>query len=481
MGELRVAFCVSRGRAGDVPLDLPTTVTQSNAVRGSERFPLPGRWDDGVCESPPPRSTMKLDAASANAKFEADVALLAAAPVGSPSSLSPPLLDFEMGENDNTITTSSPMMPPPPHQSPSTEALLLEKEDLAGRLERALETANAGALLLDELMGASSSSTAAGEEKKEEAIDVVEMGEAEEEEEEQHEGAQLSDLSSLSSGILKELDAVKARLQARLPTAGEEEEAVEVEDILAEDGHIEEEGRSLSIDGEGALLVATRSTYQVSTTTYTVQATTASSLLSSAEGGFSDVVVPSGLQGWASGFGDGVEEDDEDDEEAISPWISPAASPQGSPPSSPRCSSSGGRRSPRSLSETRSPLDFASPRTPAATTHPFNMTSPCAASPLATFASASAPGSVAKLRGGTERLDAILHELRTAKAAPRNLGRIARILNVNMGEGEEGGGEEGTNRRRRGLGKLFADSDEEESDVEQSGRGLSEANVVAVS
>ena len=133
------------------------------------------------------------------------------------------------------------------------------------------------------------------------------------------------------------------------------------------------------------------------------------------------------------------------------------------------------------LSETRSPLDFASPRTPAATTHPFNMTSPCAASPLATFASASAPGSVAKLRGGTERLDAILHELRTAKAAPRNLGRIARILNVNMGEGEEGGGEEGTNRRRRGLGKLFADSDEEESDVEQSGKGLSEANVVAVS
>ena len=79
-------------------------------------------------------------------------------------------------------------------------------------------------------------------------------------------------------------------------------------------------------------------------------------------------------------------------------------------------------------------------------------------------------------------MDAILHELRTAKAAPRNLGRIARILNVNMGEGEEGGGgEEGTNRRRRGLGKLFADSDEEESDVEQSGKGMSEANVVAVS
>ena len=68
-----------------------------------------------------------------------------------------------------------------------------------------------------------------------------------------------------------------------------------------------------------------------------------------------------------------------------------------------------------------------------------------------------------------------------AYAENRNLGRIARILNVNMGEGEEAGGEEGTNRRRRGLGKLFADSDEEESDVEQSGKGLSEANVVAVS
>ena len=70
----------------------------------------------------------------------------------------------------------------------------------------------------------------------------------------------------------------------------------------------------------------------------------------------------------------------------------------------------------------------------------------------------------------SERLDAILSELRTAKAAPKHLGRIARILS-GAGNGKGGGGGGGGRGMPAGTGaaaKLFelAPSSDEEEDEE---------------
>ena len=84
----------------------------------------------------------------------------------------------------------------------------------------------------------------------------------------------------------------------------------------------------------------------------------------------------------------------------------------------------------------------------------------------------SAPGSAK--RPAAARLDGILHDLRTAtnpKAAPRYLGRIARILNGSGAAGEAEGEAEAEavaagagGGGRRGASSLLFDSDESDND-----------------
>jgi hypothetical protein len=168
-----------------------------------------------------------------------------------------------------------------------------------------------------------------------------------------------------------------------------------------------------------------------------------------------------------SSVGGGEERDDAEGDGAstgtISPWISPAASPAGSVCASPRMQS---LSAPHSACST--PLMNVD-----AMGGSVVLNDPSGASPPAQDRQRGPLPDASKARSASTRLDAILSELRTAKAAPRYIGRLARILNGENSDGEreahaahheacgEGDSQSRVGQRstRRGLASLF-DSDE---------------------
>lgn len=429
-GELRVAFCVGRGRC-DVPLDLPPVALSSPAALAA--------------------STADADAADPTLGASG-----IAAAATSQSSL------------DGSFPRFPEHTPPrelPPHDEPIAAAKAVAAAAVAaarrplfgvsGALQVAAVAADTLATLgrehvLDQAPRSDDARVAEGgapfgTDELAGMISDDDDGDGE-----------LPSLSSLS-GCLEELEHVNARLQARLAGgdygggvsaggegaaeegAGREVEAAAGGTDAPRTGFAQAERSSAPADSSrgGAAIDAGAAAHPQTGMPY--HASEPSPREGPADGSSETVVHGPLTEEWPNAAEDAASVG------TISPWISPAPSVHASPPASPRAP--GFRMG--------SPPPPTSPLPPAQTATPGR--SPLLASPFANLpASISAPSSTSK-PNGLSRLDAILASVHTAKAmGPRNVGRIARILNGRHG------------RHGRQLDDSDDDSDEGEQAMRQT-------------